>query len=85
MLIPLSVHQLGSAASPVVSDVRVQASFNDGASCQDMPVYRDGSKWVVEMKHPQQGNYVSLRMSAQGTGNNRVEGTIVRAYGLTEP
>jgi len=83
LLIPLSVLQLGSGASADVSAVRVQASFDDGASWQDMSVNRDGNNWVVEMKHPQQGNYVSLRMSAQGTGNNRVEVTVIRAYGLT--
>jgi hypothetical protein len=84
VLIPLSVHQLGTFASPDVSAVTVQASFDDGASWQEMSVNRDGKNWAVEMKHPKQGDYVSLRMSAQGTGNNRVEETIMRAYGLTE-
>jgi hypothetical protein len=82
--IPLSVHEVGNPGTADVSEVTVQASFDDGASWQKMPVSRVGKEWVVEMSHPQKGDYVSLRMSAQGTGNNRVEEMIVRAYGLMD-
>jgi hypothetical protein len=82
--IPLSVYQLGHVGTFQPTDVAVQASFDDGATWQEVTVARAGKQWSLEMRHPKQGDYVSLRMSARGMGNDRVEQTIMRAYGLTD-
>jgi hypothetical protein len=83
-LIPISIEQLGSTTPPTISDLSVEASFDDGASWHQVPVHRDDKEWLALVTHPKQNTYVSLRAVARDAAGNTVEQTISRAYSLID-
>ena len=83
--VPVSVWQNGQRGEIVVSNLVVEASYNDGASWQRVAVRRHGMEFVALLKHPLQGDFVSLRATARDLSSNGVEQTVIRAYGLGGP
>ncbi|MCA2214044.1 hypothetical protein [Jidongwangia harbinensis] len=71
-------------ASPAVATVRLEASFDDGATWSAVPLTGTGDARSGLVTHPASG-YVSLRATAADTAGNRVDQTVIRAYGLTPP
>ncbi|PZF82666.1 S8 family peptidase, partial [Jiangella anatolica] len=75
--------QLG-APSPSVHRVRVEVSYDDGASWRPAVVRPSASspgRYAVTVKHPDDAEHVSLRIDAQGDGT-RLEQEVIRAYRL---
>ncbi|WP_116949465.1 S8 family serine peptidase [Jiangella endophytica] len=70
------------APSPSVRRVRVDVSYDDGASWRPAVVRRSGAgEYTVSVKHPADAEHVSLRIDAQGDGT-RLEQEVIRAYPL---
>jgi subtilisin family serine protease len=85
--VPVSVRQNGKHGAVPVSRLSVEASFDDGATWQRVPLRpqgKDGKAWVALLKHPRQGEFVSLRAVARDLRSSAVEQTTIRAYALTE-
>jgi hypothetical protein len=82
MLIPVMVERVGSEEPVRVGDLGVDVSFNDGATWSRVPVKRVDKQWFAVVLHPKQGHYVSLRATARDHHGNKVEQTVIRAYGL---
>lgn len=82
--IPVSVYQLDQQNPVQVSDLRIDASFDDGVSWNQVPVTLHTGQWIAVVNHPQQGEYVSLRAKVTGLSANTGEITLIRAYALTD-
>ncbi|BEL04363.1 S8 family serine peptidase [Actinoplanes sichuanensis] len=80
--IPVTVdHQRGSTAG-TATDVRVEVSFDDGATWQQTEVTGTGDHRVATVGHPAGPGFVSLRASAADDAGNTVTQTAIRAYAL---
>jgi subtilisin family serine protease len=78
--IPVEIYrQPGAAGSPVVADLTVEVSYDDGDSWHATPLTRDGTRWLATADNPA-GGTVSLRTKAIDTDGNTLEQTITRAY-----
>jgi len=82
---PVSVHQLDRQGTVDVPTLKIDASFDEGASWSEVQLERNGSEWIATLQHPEDASYVSLRASAQGPSANSAEITVIRAYALTNP
>ncbi|MDX2703814.1 S8 family serine peptidase [Streptomyces sp. PA03-6a] len=73
---------LGTSAKDAVSSVRLEVSYDDGASWhrQDLKV-RQGS-WRATLHAPSSAAFVSLRTSATARAGGSVAQTVIRAFGL---
>lgn len=64
-----------------------QVSFDDGATWEDVRLIDEGEgHFLALVQHPplsRTTGYVSLRVQATDTAGNRVEQTVLRAYGLS--
>lgn len=74
--IPLTVNRAQGSSTTAL---RLQASFDDGATWHPMPVF-NGAAMV---KHPHTEGHVSLKVFAADDRGNSVEQTIIRGYRLT--
>ncbi len=70
----------GASASPVRS-VRVDASYDDGATWRKAKVVKTGNEWRVTL--PPGTGYVSLRLRADDTAGSAVDQTVIRAFDVT--
>lgn len=84
MLLPLRIERPAGAATPRIAAASVEASFDDGAHWQRLPLLRLGDRAIALIAHPRGATYVSLRGSARDVEGNEVKQTIVHAYGLAE-
>lgn len=73
---------LGTSAKDAVSSVRLEVSYDDGASWhrQDLKL-RQGS-WRATLHAPSSAAFVSLRTSATARAEGSVAQTVIRAFGL---
>ncbi|MBX6750136.1 MAG: S8 family serine peptidase [Micromonosporaceae bacterium] len=79
LAIPVTVTgQPGSEAH--ATQVRVEVSYDDGATWRPTTVRRTGPGWTATVKHPHQAGFVSLRVTATGPHGTSVEQTVIRAY-----
>ncbi len=78
---PVTVARQAGSGTAAVRSLTVDVSYDDGATWTPANVTRHGTKWTVSLRHPKSG-FVSLRAKAADARGNRVEQTIVRAYGL---
>lgn len=71
---------------PAVASLKVQVSFDDGASWQNMLVGPDDqgdfTATVRDPKSQDANGYAALRVTATDTAGNKVSQTIMRAYAL---
>jgi len=66
-----------------ISEITLDVSFDDGATWHPLTLHSSGTdRWQAEVSHPADAEFVSLRASARDTSGNRVEQTVIRAYGL---
>ncbi|RIQ28215.1 S8 family peptidase, partial [Jiangella rhizosphaerae] len=80
--IDLTVHRQ-AAADPVAGGrLRLWASYDDGASWQAARVTRRGAAYTALLDPERGADAVSLRVEAWDGDGNRIEQTVVRAYGL---
>jgi hypothetical protein len=82
LVLPVHVDRVAGAPSPRIARVRVDASFDDGASWVQVPLLVLGDDALGLIVHPRSATHVSLRGSAADVAGNQVEQTIIRAYGL---
>ncbi|HEU4421765.1 MAG TPA: S8 family serine peptidase, partial [Pilimelia sp.] len=82
--IPVTVdRQAGSAAKPVKT-LSVEVSFDDGKTWQKVKLTPQGSAWKMQIAHPDQAGFVSLRATSTDTAGNKVEQTVIRAYQISK-
>ncbi|HKE51735.1 MAG TPA: S8 family serine peptidase, partial [Actinomycetes bacterium] len=80
VVIPVRIwHQPGSD-TPGVTRLNVAASFDDGLTWHQVPVYKVGMRWFVSVRHPASGGWVSLRASGTDARGNTFKQTVIRAY-----
>jgi hypothetical protein len=81
-LLPFKVERPVGAPTPAITDIRLEVSFDDGERWTEVPVLRLGDQAMAFLRHPPKALFVSLRGSASDVAGNRVEQTIIHAYGL---
>jgi len=79
-VVPVSIWQQPDSGTPRVTKLQVSVSFNDGASWHKAPLVKAGKRWILVVKHPAGGGFVSLRASGQDAAGNTFKQTIIRAY-----
>jgi len=79
-LLGLTVRQQPGLPAPQGVQVRADVSFDDGATWRQVPVLGHGAKVVAVV--PSGKGAVTLRVRAQDKAGNKVDQTVVRAYGL---
>ncbi|KUN18845.1 hypothetical protein AQJ23_39570 [Streptomyces antibioticus] len=74
---------LGStAADDTVSSVRLEVSYDDGATWRQQNLKQDKGSWQTRLHAPSGAGYVSLRVSVQQRNGGGVTQTVTRAFGL---
>ncbi|MEQ7004753.1 S8 family serine peptidase [Actinopolymorpha sp. B17G11] len=67
-----------------VSDVRLEASFDDGRTWTPLELTDAGTdRWLADIAHPQSAAFVSLRATGRDSAGASVRQTVIRAYGLS--
>ncbi|MEO7734107.1 MAG: S8 family serine peptidase, partial [Kofleriaceae bacterium] len=82
LVLPFRVERPDGAPRPAITDVHLEASFDDGAHWAPLPVARFDDQGVAIVLHPRHAAFVSLRGSATDVAGNHVDQTILHAYGL---
>ncbi|MEV8638288.1 S8 family serine peptidase [Streptosporangium sp. NPDC051023] len=62
--------------------LRVEASFDDGGTWQDLRLTRTGTGWSTSVTNPATPGYVTLRATGSGPGFPKVKQTVTRAYAV---
>ena len=70
-------HQTGS--SPV-TDLRLEVSYDEGATWQRAPILRIGSLRFALLFHPRRAGTVSLRAHAKDAAGTTVDQTVIGSY-----
>jgi hypothetical protein len=78
--VPFEVQRHPGSAAGTVRTLTVEASYDDGATWQDVRVTRDGQCGTAFLEHPGGAGFVSLRANATDTAGNTVSQTVIRAY-----
>ncbi|WP_283136880.1 S8 family serine peptidase [Rhizohabitans arisaemae] len=82
--IPMRIEPVPGAPAAAVSSLRVEASFDDGATWRQIPVVPGAhGTWTGFLLNPKVGDFVSLRAVAVDRAGTTVKQTITRAYALT--
>jgi subtilisin family serine protease len=79
---PITLAQDGATGPVKVKSLTVDVSFDEGGTWHSVPVKREGKEWCAIVRHPLQGQYVSLRTQIDDGSGNQFEETIIRAYSL---
>ncbi|HTI22064.1 MAG TPA: S8 family serine peptidase [Kutzneria sp.] len=78
--IPVSLDRQVGAERGRTTALRIEASFDDGKTWQQLTVQRSGETAVAWVRNPAGTGFVSLRAAATDSGGNTVKQTIIRAY-----
>ncbi|WP_234329054.1 MULTISPECIES: S8 family serine peptidase [unclassified Streptomyces] len=70
------------AAKDAVSSVRLEVSYDDGASWRRQDLKRNKDAWQTLLHAPSRAGYVSFRVTAEQRDGGGVTQTITRAFGL---
>jgi hypothetical protein len=74
------------AAAPgkgTIQGADLEVSFNGGKSWKKVRLERADDGWSADITNPRKGaEFVSLRASAWDDAGNRIDQTVIRAYGL---
>ncbi|GII82378.1 serine protease [Sphaerisporangium siamense] len=65
-----------------LTTLRLEASFDDGTTWQDLQVRPNGESWTTSVTNPTTAGHVTLRATATGPGGVQVKQTITRAYAV---
>ena len=80
--VPVSLQRQSGAATPAVSRISVEISYDDGATWKKTsPVPSGHDSWLMPVLQPKKGA-VSLRASASFADGSTADYTIIRAYTL---
>ncbi|WP_116946799.1 S8 family serine peptidase [Jiangella endophytica] len=80
--IELTVHRQAAAEPVDGGGLRLWASYDDGVSWEPARVTRRGSTYTALLDPRRGAGAVGLRVEAWDGGGNRIEQTVLRAYGL---
>jgi subtilisin family serine protease len=81
--VPIKIDRPTGAPTPKLASATVDVSFDDGATWHKAPTALIGNEAIAVIIHPPGTSFVSLRGTATDVLGNRVDQTIIRAYGLT--
>ncbi|MGW3247802.1 S8 family serine peptidase [Streptomyces sp. NPDC001070] len=73
---------LGTSATDAVSSVRLEVSYDDGATWHRQDLEARQGVWRTSLHAPASAAFVSLRTSATARAGGSVSQTVVRAFGL---
>ncbi|MDX3353221.1 S8 family serine peptidase [Streptomyces sp. ME01-24h] len=73
---------LGTSAQDAVSSVRLEVSYDDGASWTQQDLKSRQGTWSTTLRAPSSAAFVSLRTSATARSGGSVSQTVIRAFGL---
>ncbi|MFG2304503.1 S8 family serine peptidase [Actinacidiphila glaucinigra] len=74
---------LGSdAAKDTVSSVKLEVSYDDGATWQPQDLKQSNGAWQTQLHAPARAGYVSLRVTAKQHNGGGITQTVTRAFGL---
>jgi hypothetical protein len=82
IVLPIAFQRPPGAGTPLVVRASLEVSFDEGARWSRVPLAVIGDRAFAIVVHPSAATSVSLRGRATDLQGNRVEQTIVRAYGL---
>ena len=85
MFLPVFVERPPGAATPRITHVGVEISFDDGTTWTTVPGAAIGDHWLGVVVHPAGSAFASLRGTATDVDGNRSEVTILRAYRVAAP
>ncbi len=79
---PLLLQVLRQPGAPFlpVTDLGLEASFDDGASWEPLDVHRIDDRGLAVVSHPDTPGFVSLRATVKDSAGNSGSQTILRAY-----
>ena len=75
----------GAPGAARLTALRVEASYDDGATWTPAPTVRTGRGGRAVLCHPAAGGFVSLRVTARTAEGSTVTQTVIRAYQLVVP
>jgi hypothetical protein len=81
-VLPAIVERPAGAATPRITAITVEASFDDGATWSRVPALSHDDRWLGLIVAPIRATHVSLRSTASDVDGRQVEQSIVRAYRL---
>lgn len=81
--IPLWVERNPGGAPADVAAITVEASADDGATWQQLPLTKTATGWVTTLINPASPGYVSLRATVIDGAGNTSKQTIIHAYQVT--
>jgi hypothetical protein len=74
---------LGSdSAQDAVASVRLEVSYDDGASWHRQDVKEKRGTWQASLRAPSRADYVSIRVTAEQRNGGGITQTVTRAFGL---
>ncbi|MEV7996683.1 hypothetical protein AB0O67_33830 [Streptomyces sp. NPDC086077] len=74
---------LGSdAAKDAVSSVKLEVSYDDGASWRAQDLKESKGTWQTQLHAPARAGYVSIRVTAKQHNGGGITQTVTRAFGL---
>lgn len=73
---------LGSSAQDAVSSVRLEVSYDDGATWKQQDLKSRQGTWNTTLNAPSSAAFVSLRTTATARDGGSVSQTVIRAFGL---
>ncbi|GAB3458976.1 S8 family peptidase [Actinophytocola sediminis] len=79
---PVTVQRNGAESPGQVGTPTVEVSYDDGATWAPARVNRTRGGWRVEVNHPRDAEFVSLRSSVADRDGNLARQTIIHAYAL---
>ena len=82
-VLPIALDRPPGADTPPIVSVHLEVSFDDGAQWLRVPVLRLAGRWFAAIVNRPGARFVSLRGDASDALSNRIDQTIIHAYGLT--
>jgi len=78
---PVYVQRNGAEVGQVDTP-KVEVSYDDGRTWQQVRLDRQGSAWQATVDHPRGAEFVSLRSTVSDQEGNTSTQTVIRAYAL---
>jgi subtilisin family serine protease len=82
VVLPIAFDRPPGADAPPITSVDLEVSFDDGGHWTRAPVIAFGDQRIATIRPPGRAQFVSLRGSASDSLGNRIDQTIIRAFGL---
>lgn len=68
----------------IIDGATLEVSFDEGKKWEEVQLTQKGDGWEAEISNSAPGKYASLRASAWDDLGNKIEQTIIKAFGLPE-